>query len=164
MRKLIVNNVTLILFLSYFFGCVTITNTKKYKNAKTNSKESILISNALSYAPNSAGGVNVGISIENLSSKPYKYIYFSATPYNSVNDMVKCQIRGYSTTTLKATGPIEPQKFQWLNWENVWYNNSLDFIKLENVKIIYMDNTEEMIDKTKLSKVIITMEHPSDYH
>lgn len=59
------------------------------------------------YTINSVGGVTPEIAFRNNSGKTIKYISFEMTPYNRVDDPVKCTIRDYSTTTCRATGPYE---------------------------------------------------------
>lgn len=107
-------------------------------------KSSIKIIKIWADRPNSAGGVDLYINWENLSDKIIKYVYFTVSPYNSVNDIVKCTIRNYSSFTAQDDGPYS--KGQGLKgtryyWENAWYNYSIKGVKLENVKILYMDGT-----------------------
>lgn len=62
------------------------------------------------YTKNSVGGVTAEIAFRNNSGKTIKYISFEVTPYNRVDDPVKCTIRDYSTTICRATGPFEPDE------------------------------------------------------
>lgn len=55
----------------------------------------------------SVGGVTINISWLNTSGKTIKYIYFSVTPYNRVNDVQRCTIKNKSTIKCQVTGPIE---------------------------------------------------------
>lgn len=94
--------------------------------------------------PNSAGGVDLYINWENLSDKTIKYVYFTVSPYNSVNDTVRCTIRNYSSFTAQDDGPYskgQGMKGTRYCWENAWYNYSIKGAKLENVRILYMDGT-----------------------
>lgn len=59
---------------------------------------------------NSVGGVSPTIEYCNNSSKTIKYIYFYMTPYNAVDDPVKCTISGSSQMIGKLTGPIKPSE------------------------------------------------------
>jgi len=54
--------------------------------------------------PNSASGVDCDIIWKNISSKTIKYVYFNVVPYNAVEDIVNCSIRGYSETRVSTTG------------------------------------------------------------
>lgn len=107
-------------------------------------KSSIRIIKIWTDRPNSAGGVDLYINWENLSDKTIKYVYFTVSPYNSVNDTVKCTIRKYSSFTAQDEGPYS--KGQGLKgtkyfWENAWYNYSIKGVNLESVRILYMDGT-----------------------
>jgi len=93
--------------------------------------------------PNSADGVDVEITFTNDSEKTIKYIYFSTIPYNAVNDVVNSDIGDKSTAILSLTGPVEPSEdFKTVSAENIWYNSTIRYAKLETVNIIYMDGEE----------------------
>lgn len=62
------------------------------------------------FTVNSVGGVTPGILFRNNSGKTIKYISFEMTPYNKVDDPVKCTVHNYSTKTCKATGSFEPDE------------------------------------------------------
>lgn len=112
--------------------------------------------------PNSAGGCNVTIAFKNTSKKEIKYIYYTVTPYNGVKDVVCCDIRDYSSTLLQKTGPIEPGYANYVEdwgynsdyyvtvsgrWSNVWYNYGIKYIKLNKIKIEYMDGSILIINE-----------------
>lgn len=98
--------------------------------------------------PNSADGVDISISFRNLSSKTIKYITFSATPFNAVDDPVSSQIGNKSTVNLKVTGPVEPAiekgAYSTGTWETVWYNSTIKYCKINSATIEYMDG--EILD------------------
>lgn len=108
-------------------------------------------------APNSAGGVNVFIRWQNISSKPIKYITFSVTPYNAVDDAVSCTISNKGKYRLKATGPMEAktEKIENNFWENVWYNSTIKRAEINSIDIIYMDNSEESISGDKALEMFV---------
>lgn len=60
------------------------------------------------FTKNSVDGISPSIGFRNNSGKTIKYIDFEMTPYNSVDDPVKCSIRGYSNKICEATGPYSP--------------------------------------------------------
>ena len=115
--------------------------------------------------PNSAGGVNVKIMFKNTSDKTIKYIYINCTPYNAVDDVVPCSIRGYKVLDLSITGPIEPNtgnipEYMWkylgnldyngvylAEFENVWYNSTIKYAVVDKIEIVYMDNSREVLTK-----------------
>ena len=101
--------------------------------------------------PNSAGGVSVKGSFVNNSSNTIKYITLSFTPYNSVGDAVSCSIRGVSEFGLKCTGPFAPNAKHAFFGENMWYNNSITFVKITSAYIQYMDGTDETIPGSQIA-------------
>ena len=108
---------------------------------------------------NSAGGVDMKIAWENTSSKTIKYIYFTVEAYNAVDDKVYCEIGDYNEFTGYSTGPFETGYTNLLYddwedeysidtyWENCYYNSDIRYFVLTNIRIVYMDNTEENINK-----------------
>ena len=117
--------------------------------------QSILkIVNADIYRIDSAGGVSVDIGWENTSDKTIKYITFEVCAYNAVGDPVRCQIRGEYNRNLQHTGPYGPgEKNYDINewgrydscdyiWDNVWYNDTAETIKIFRVLIQYTDGSE----------------------
>ena len=110
----------------------------------------IEISTPYTRSPNSAGGVDVFHEIYNATEKEMKYITFTYLPYNSVGDLVACSIKKTSEAICKLTGPFAPGKSTYVDWKNVWYNSTIQKVKLKEVKIQYMDDTEEIIDGESL--------------
>lgn len=108
--------------------------------------------------PNSAGGVDVTISAINYgfrSLKEIKYLYFYVTPYNAVNDAVESEIGHKKQAVLKVTGPIRASGYATeYSWDCVWYNNTIVDIKIDKVKIEYMDDTSFTIEADALSAIL----------
>lgn len=77
------------------------------------------------FSTNSVGGVTVDIYYCNNSGKAIKYITWYMTPYNAVNDAVKCSVRGYSQVTGKTTGPIEPFQIKVNKTQKLYTDTSL---------------------------------------
>ena len=99
------------------------------------------------YGPNSAGGVSVAFSFTNTGDKTIKYASFGFIPYNSVGDAVGCSIKGESEQFVKYTGPLGPnQSHRGALFENAWYNNSIQYVKISKIYVQYMDGTEETIN------------------
>lgn len=96
---------------------------------------------------NSAGGVSVFGALRNTGTKTIKYVILtSVTPMNQVGDPVWCSIGNGSEIQLTFTGPLGPgQKSGRIQWENMWYNPTIHHLKVGDVKVIYMDGTEETI-------------------
>lgn len=107
----------------------------------------------------SADGVDMSIAWENTSSKTIKYIYFTVEAYNAVDDKVYCEIRDYNVFIGSVTGPLEPGYTTLIYdsyddeysvggcWEDCYYNSTIRYFDLTNIRIIYMDNTEIEIGK-----------------
>ena len=108
---------------------------------------------------NSTGGVDMKIAWENTSTKTIKYVYFTVEAYNAVDDKVYCEIGDYNEFTGYSTGPFEAGYTNLLYddwedeysvdtyWENCYYNSDIRYFVLTNIRIVYMDNTEENINK-----------------
>ena len=102
--------------------------------------------------PNSAGGYSVKWDFKNTTGKTIKYASFWFTPYNAVNDEVRCSIRGKSTDGVKFTGPLADGAIKTGSyWENAWYNNSISTVRMTKVYIEYMDGTTESIFPSDIS-------------
>lgn len=61
----------------------------------------------ITFDMNSAGGVSPTVYYRNNTGKQLKYVDFYMTPYNAVNDVVRCEI-GQRYTHGEITGPIAP--------------------------------------------------------
>ena len=106
-------------------------------------------------SPNSASGVSLKIDwFYYNTKKEIKYIYFTVVPYNAVGDRQYCDIRDYSTFTGSVTGPISAgSRPKVHNWENAWYNHTIDSLEIIKVEIEYMDGSSYTFVK-ELEKII----------
>lgn len=75
--------------------------------------------------PNSAGGVDFGFRISNVSSDTFDYVTVEVTPYNAVGDQVASSVGNESTQRLTATGPFAPGESKRVVAENAWYNGNI---------------------------------------
>jgi hypothetical protein len=91
--------------------------------------------------PNSAGGIDCFIKFINISDKRTKYLYFTVVPYNKVNDITYSTIDKKSEATLEYTGYILPDNSDRGIWDNVWYNPTIEYMKITEIKIIFDDNS-----------------------
>lgn len=76
------------------------------------------------FTVNYADGVSPTICFRNNSNKAIKYVTFTMVPFNAVGDRVRCEVRGYSATTARLVGPIEPTRFDKSVYNVV--NSSMD--------------------------------------
>lgn len=101
------------------------------------------------------------ITFQNCSDKTIKYARFTVTPINRVGDVVGSQIGGESTLTLAATGPFLPNVLPDGSkmWENVWYNNTIAFVRLDKVTLEYMDGSKDELTGAALAAIQIRPEN-----
>lgn len=86
------------------------------------------------------------ISFTNDSDRRIKYFTVTVTPYNAVEDAVFSQIDNESTKSFELVGPIEPHsEIQTVVKENAWYNSTVKYPVIEEIKIIYMDGDQETL-------------------
>ena len=94
--------------------------------------------------PNSAGGVGAKIVYRHLNpAKVIKYLVFTVAPFNAVGDQVYGRLSRGSQQKLKVTGPIEASDIlkdkyhEESFWGPLWYNSSIDCLRLDRVDIEY---------------------------
>ena len=121
---------------------------------KIKSKYPIYITKLYVSYPNSAEGVNLVAEIENTGKKPIKYISFSGYPINAVGDRCYCSIRRYSTTSARGVGPIAPGESTKYIFDNLWYDDTIDYYIPTSINIQYMDGTSKAISKASINEII----------
>lgn len=99
--------------------------------------------------PNSVGGINYNVDIQNLSNKTIKYITITGICHNAVDDPVKCRITDSYIHRLRITGPIAPNQHKHAQWSEIYTNVNVYF-KITKIEIEYMDG-----EKITLSNKII---------
>lgn len=114
--------------------------------------DGILIKNASVFDQSEyTDGTGFKITFANPSKKTIKYIWFSVSGINRVNDLV-------GTKTLKGVGPLETNQIADFSYDYVWLNDLVYYFKIPSVKIQYMDGTFKTIQNAQ--KLII----PETYH
>ena len=108
-----------------------------------------------SYSTNYVDGIQIDMSIINLSPKTIKYATFYMMPFNPVGDVIVSEIGGKSLAAVEIVGPFEPSYQANFSWENVWYHSVFDCYEIERIEIEYMDSTELMLNKSEVSKVLM---------
>ena len=140
--------------LTGFFGCYSPYRENIIRRAKQEGIP-IIVSEITVYAPNSVGGVDVGINIINTSNYAFKYVILTLVPYNRVGDIAPSHIGNRTNANIKIVGSIEPYADYLMSiWENVWDNGTIDCVKLENIEIMYMNDKVEIVRGHKLTKVL----------
>ena len=92
-------------------------------------------------SPNSAAGCDYVLSYTNTGKKTIKYLNWSGTAYNAVNDKVLCTIWNTSSFNGRDTGPVEPGQTSGGTWEAIIYNWSAKELRLNSIVITYMDGS-----------------------
>lgn len=101
---------------------------------------------------NSVGGVDNYIKYINNSDKKIKYIVFNVTPYNAVDDKIKCDIRNTSNLRLQDVGPLDKDCIGGGCWEAAWYNTTTNYSIITKAEIEYMDGTKKTINVNRISE------------
>lgn len=101
----------------------------------------IRINTAYLDTPNSAAGCDFVLNYTNMGKKTIKYLNWSGTTYNAVNDKVYCSIRNTCSFSGRDTGPIEPGEKGGGSWEAIIYNWSAKELRLNSIVITYMDGS-----------------------
>ena len=83
-------------------------------------------------------------SIFNSSKKTIKYITFNFHGKNPVDDKVLYRAGVYNVSR-KGIGPIESYEIGSWSFDNIWLTDSVDYLVLTSMVIIYMDGTSKTI-------------------
>jgi hypothetical protein len=124
----------------------------------------ILILRYFTDRPNSAGGVDCHIQFINVSNKRIKYIYFDVVPYNRVDDVTFSEVDNISKKTIQIVDYIPSNRRYNGSWENVWYNSTISYMKIVEIKFIYDDNTTVEIDsEERIADIILSGNEYNEY-
>ncbi len=95
------------------------------------------------HPPNSAGGVSIYYAFEHLdSTRTVREVTFSITPFNGEGLKEKGMNSGASTKRLRRFGPISVHDGErQYQFENVWYNASIQCAQIDRVDIVYTDGS-----------------------
>tara|TARA_R110002033_G_scaffold67835_1_gene118927 strand:+ start:87 stop:584 length:498 start_codon:yes stop_codon:yes gene_type:complete len=108
-----------------------------------------------SYTKNYVDGVQVDMSIINLSPKTIKYATLYVMPFNPVGEVIASEIGGKSLAEVEIVGPFEPSHQANYSWQNVWYHSVFDCYEIERIEIEYMDSTELVLKQSEVSKILM---------
>lgn len=89
---------------------------------------------------------DVTIKIENLSPRTIKYIWFTLTAYNAVDDAI-------STKTLKGVGPVARNETGEWTFELAFISRVLDYTRTVGIKIQYTDGTTHTIPRGDIIEI-----------
>ena len=137
-------------------SCGTIGVSQTVKDELQAKNYPIAVIKIVKEGPNSAGGVAVYVSWQNISDKDIKYAVFQLVPYNAVNDIQRCEITRRSLVSLEDTGPVKPdQMVSMSKWANVWYNSTIDHLGIKGLEITFMDGTKITFDEAQATEMFI---------
>ena len=86
-------------------------------------KDGVIITSEIS-SPNSVGGVNVYITIQNYSGKTIKYVSMAGDMRNYFGDNVYCEITRDKGMSIDITGPIDDGETQRYVTNDCFYNST----------------------------------------
>lgn len=83
---------------------------------------------------------NLGLVIRNSYEKDIKYIRFNLTPYNRVDDAISTPLIG--SKKIEIIGPFRSNIQDHFVFNNVWLDeeNIIDYVKITDIKVTFMDN------------------------
>lgn len=96
-----------------------------------------------------SGSYSVGFdaTIQNLSlKKRIKYVSFTITYYNAVDDPIK-------TYTVRMIGPILPGEAASVTFDNVCYSKVCSYVKIDKIQIEYFDGVKKILNKNDVKAI-----------
>ena len=108
------------------------------------SKGLVVISNSVFNESEYTDGKSFSFEVINLSKKKIKYITFNVIGYNAVDD--KVIDRGKYLKSIKGVGPINYDEKAYYSFKYVWLTDLVEYTKVVNIKIEYMDGSSKIID------------------
>lgn len=94
-------------------------------------------------------GMSAKVEVFNPTSKTIKYLWFTFIGYNPVGDPVVDLKKGTSSITVKAVGPIDPDKNGSYEFKYVWFTDLTETAKISSIKVQYMDGSFKTLFKPK---------------
>jgi len=104
----------------------------------------VVISNSVFNESEYTDGKSFSFEVINLSKKKIKYITFNVIGYNAVDD--KVIDRGKYLKSIKGVGPINYDEKAYYSFKYVWLTDLVEYTKVVNIKIEYMDGSSKIID------------------
>jgi hypothetical protein len=96
---------------------------------------------------NDYDATSVSFSVLNISAKRIKYISFHLQAFNGVDDPI------YSPVTVKGVGFVDINDIGAWEFKNVWFNKSLESVKILKISIIYEDGSIKNVNE--VSNIIV---------
>ena len=106
------------------------------------------------HGPSYSGRIDLHYYIKNLGEKTIKYADIYCVAYNSVNDQVICYRTGNGVKVLTFTGPLNQNEHSACQRAlSVWYNDSIQNVRIRKVEISYTDGSSETIQGSEISPI-----------
>ncbi len=105
-----------------------------------------------SYSNEYSKFVDVDITVINPYKQRIKYIWFTFVAFNPVNDPIKDGISGKLEKTVQGIGPIEYGDRGTYNFEDVFYSNVIETMRVNQIKIQFFDGTVKIITRPQTIK------------
>ena len=114
------------------------------KNALEKARSIIRVKKVWLSEFDSVGGIDVLINYTNNSEKVIKYATFGVQFYNSVGDIVTCEIRKDRINYCEDVGPYaQGEGLNNTNWRwGKFYNWNIAYVKLVSLEIEYTDGSK----------------------
>jgi hypothetical protein len=100
---------------------------------------------------NSASGIDIYITYQNIGNKPIKHASFNVVLVDSIGEFVTTSIRRNKVTRLKDTGPIKPGSTGWAKWKTAVYHPTASRLAIRSLIIEYMDGS--IVENTSTLKM-----------
>jgi hypothetical protein len=108
------------------------------------------------YSIDYVGGVEWNFKLTNNTDKEIKYVVMEWYCYNGVGDLIRCEITGKSSHSVRYTGPLAAgATTTTLRNTTLFYNHSYKSAKLTKLQVEFMDGTIINITSQGYSDIIV---------
>ena len=94
-------------------------------------------------------GTGFEVTVYNSGRKTIKYVTFSVTGLNAVNDPVRDRLRNTTAPMLRGIGPIEPGDTGSYTKDYMWMTDIVESFRISQIKLEYTDGTTKILTDTK---------------
>ena len=132
----------------YFEQCIS--------NAKEVDSD-LIITSITTSEPDENDGICVSVDLLNIGEKTLKYVILDVIPINRVNDPVGDNYSDDPFRQLKITGPVEKWEPMSFYSKPLWFNHTIARADIYMIEVIYMDNSNFIIDDPKQIKDFLVL-------
>jgi len=143
----------------FLTGCATSSPAERVAKLAHDKNAPISIYNFYSTGADSAGGVGVYVEFVNPSQNTYKYVNLTFSARNKVGDVARSEIRNQTFGRTQSIGPFpfgatNGGAGEYERFGPLWYNSSIKCVVLEEVELVYMDNTVTTLKGDQMKAVV----------